>query len=130
MTKVFEKIWSAAKRFPFVSYGFLSSFFGLGSYYLFKIDYDSSIGVLIIIILAPLIPISDFVNNLPIYNNPHGSNLELFIKLLIFLLFVLLLDLVLLYLRKCLIPAIRGKNKNFLIPNFLKVFFKSHNGKN
>ena len=41
-----------------------------------------------------------------------------------------LLDLIILYIRKHLIPAIRGKNKKLLIPSFFKVFSKLRNGKN
>jgi len=43
--------------------------------------------------------------------------------------FLFLLDLLILYLRKHLIPAIRSKNRNLLIPSFLKVLSKSLNGK-
>ncbi len=49
--------------------------------------------------------------------------LSLFSEILVVIVVCFLLDLLLLYLRFHLIPAIRTKNKNLLVPGFFKRFF-------
>ena len=103
------------KKFPLMSY---SVTVVLMAFFLMKdVPYDSNILVtlvnfLIIFLGLPLIGIGQIYTLLGI-----KASLPWVIPIFF------LLDLLILYLRKCLIPSIRGKNKSLLIP---KLNLSSH----
>lgn len=129
MKNVRNNVWNLIKKFPlslFCIFVLLAGLFIKSS----GATYDSQgLGgglVLLIILLHPIfLLIGNFAKLLGFDWLINFFNTPLF-GICIFSFFI---DLFLLYIRKCLIPTILHKNKNLLIPNFLKILFKSHNGK-
>lgn len=108
MKRIFNKVCNFVKKFPLTNYaifGFIANLV----WYLFKIEYDTYLGVSIMIIFAPLIFLVDFFDHLFFYHNPYGSHFRLFTNSFILLLNNLLLDIFILYVRKKLIPLIKSK---------------------
>jgi hypothetical protein len=121
MKNVWSKVWNSVKLFPFSSYAIVITMTE-SILAVMQADSKSEISILLILLILPI--------HLLVSSSSNAKRFfEIISSVWLFLLFFFLLDLLTLYLRKCLIPAIRSKNKNLLIPNFLKSLLKLRNGK-
>jgi hypothetical protein len=118
-----KKIWSSIKLFPFASYGTIGLIVSITAN--FQNDYSS--GLMLMIPFLPVFLVCGKICDL-MQSCVISSNLDFILMMILTLPFFLFLDLLILYIRKCLIPAIRGKNKKLLIPSFFKVFSKVKRG--
>ncbi len=118
--KYLFQFWFVIKKFPLSAYGVLF----LLTYISWKLAHVDTnhvrsilweiLGFIFLPLIGLLMKLSEFLAS-----SKTGLIHGVFVvSLIIFFLF--LVDLLILYLRKCLIPAIRNKNTKFLIPKIWK----------
>jgi hypothetical protein len=108
------------KKFPLSFYGILFLFAYI-SWRLVDVDTNHELSTLWQILGFIFLPLIAFLMKLSEFLASSKTGLihgVFVVSLIIFFLF--LVDLFILYLRKCLIPAIRNKNAKFLIPKIWK----------
>ena len=99
MKKIVSTIWIFIKEFPLATYVILGANANL-MWYFFKIQYDSAIGVLIMIIFAPIIFMSDFFDSIFFREDLYGSLVRSIVIILVTMIFFFILDLLILSIRK------------------------------
>jgi hypothetical protein len=112
MKRVFKKIWKIIKKFPLSNYVILSFAINLiHSLFEIKFWYDTTYGIARFLIFLPIIFIYAEMDGV-LFEKADQNNYHIKTDLVVVVLFILL-DLLLLYLRKHLIPIICAKlNQN------------------